>query len=248
MQITEITVEIPAPDGTPGGFLYYPAGEERWPGVIHLTDIGGIRPASREMAKRLAAAGYCVLQPNVFYRTGKPPLFDFPMKMGDERTMNRFQELSGPLTPETMERDASAYVDFLAGRPATRKGAMGVVGYCFTGRMALRTAAERPDKIAAAASFHGGGLFTDAPTSPHTVLPRVRARLYLGHAFGDRSMPREAIEKLERALQSWGGTYASETYSGALHGWTVPDSAAYNEPQAERAFEKLIELFQSSLK
>jgi len=248
MQVTEITVEIPAPDGTPGGFLYYPAGEERWPGVIHLTDIGGIRPASRDMAKRVAASGYCVLQPNVFYRTSKPPLFDFPMKMGEERTMNRFRELSGPLTPETMERDASAYVDFLAGRPATRKGAMGVVGYCFTGRMALRTAAERPDKIAAAASFHGGGLFTDDPTSPHTVLPRVRARLYLGHAFGDRSMPREAIEKLDRALQSWGGTYASETYSGALHGWTVPDSAAYNEPQAERAFDKLIELFQSSLK
>jgi len=248
MQVSEIAVEIPTPDGTPGGFLYHPAGDERWPGVIHLTDIIGIRPASHEMAKRLAGSGYCVLQPNIFYRTGKPPLVNFPIKMGEERTMNRFRELSGPLRPEAMERDASAYVDFLASRPSTRNGAMGVVGYCFTGSMALRTAAARPEKIAAAASFHGGGLCTDSPRSPHTVLPRVQARLYFGHAFEDRSMPDEAIEKLDRALQSWGGAYASETYPDAKHGWTVPDSAAYNQPQAERAFEKLIELFQSSLK
>jgi carboxymethylenebutenolidase len=248
MPVTEIAVEIPAPDGTPGGFLYHPAGDERWPGLIHLTDIIGIRAANREMAKRLAAGGYCVLQPNVFYRTGKPPLVDFPVQMGEERTMNRFRELSGPLTPEAVERDASAYVDFLAAQPSTRNGAMGVVGYCFTGSMALRTAAARPEIIAAAASFHGGGLCTDSPRSPHLVLPRVRARLYFGHAFEDRSMPGEAIEKLDRALQAWGGSYASETYSGAKHGWTVPDSAAYNQPQAERAFEKLTELFQSSLK
>jgi len=248
MPVTEIAVEIKTPDGTPGGFLYHPAEGERWAGVIHLTDIGGIRPANSEMAKRLAAGGYCVLQPNVFYRTSKLPVFDFPMKMGEERTMNRFRELGGPLTPEAMERDASAYVDFLAAQPSTRNGAMGVVGYCFTGGMALRTAARRPEKIAAAASFHGGGLATDAPTSPHTLLPRVQARLYFGHAFEDRSMPSEAIEKLDRALQSWGGTYASETYPDAKHGWTVPDSAAYNQARAERAFEKLIELFQSSLK
>jgi len=248
MPVTEIVVEITTPDGTPGGFLYHPEGDGRWPGVIHLTDIIGIRTASREMAKRLAAVGYSVLQPNVFYRTAKPPLFDFPIKMGEEQTMNRFRELSGPLRPEAMERDASAYVDFLASQPSTREGAMGVVGYCFTGSMALRTAAERADKITAAASFHGGGLCTDSPRSPHTVLPRVQARLYFGHAFEDRSMPGEAIEKLDRALESWGGTFASEIYPGAKHGWTVPDSAAYNQPQAERAFEKLTELFQSSLK
>jgi carboxymethylenebutenolidase len=248
MPLTEIAVEIPTPDGAPGGFLYHPAGDGSWPGVIHLTDIVGIRPASREMAKRLAAAGFCVLQPNVFYRTGQPPLIDFPIKLGEERTMNRFRELSRPLTPEAMERDASAYVDFLAAQPSTKKGPLGVVGYCFTGSMALRTAAACPDRIGAAASFHGGGLFTDAPTSPHMALPRVRARLYFAHAFEDRTMPGEAIARLDRALQSWGGAYASEIYPGAKHGWTVPDSAAYNQPQAERAFEKLTELFQSSLK
>lgn len=248
MQVNEQAIEIPAADGTAGGFLYSPASAGKWPGVIHLTDIVGIRPASRDMAKRLAASGYSVLQPNVFYRTGNLPLFDFPFNFGEERTMKRLRDLSGPLTPEAMERDASAYVDFLADLPSVGARAIGVVGYCFTGSMALRAAACRPDRIAAAASFHGGGLYTDAATSPHTVLPRVKARLYFGHAIEDRAMPKEAIEKLERALQSWGGTYASETYAGASHGWTVPDSRAYNETQAERAFEKLAELFSSSLK
>ena len=98
---------------------------------------------------------------------------------------------------------------------------MGVVGYCFTGSMAMRTAAVRPDKIAAAASFHGGGLYTDAPTSPHLTLPRIKARLYFGHATKDQSMPAEAIEKFDAALASWGGKYVSEVYEGASHGWTA---------------------------
>jgi carboxymethylenebutenolidase len=114
--------------------------------------------------------------------------------------------------------------------------------------MALRTAAVRPDQIAAAASFHGGGLYTDASTSPHALLPRVKARLYFGHATDDRSMPKEAIEKFDRALAVWGGRYESEIYDGARHGWTVPDNPSYNEPQAERAFGKLIDLFDSTLK
>src|SRR4029077_18422167 len=104
---------------------------------------------------------------------------------------------------------------------------------CFAGQMALRAAAARPDRIAAAAAFHGGGLVTDTPTSPHLVLPRVKARLYFGHAVNDRSMPAEAIETLNAALEEWSGLYESDVYDGSLHGWTVPDSAVYNEPQAE---------------
>jgi carboxymethylenebutenolidase len=116
--------------------------------------------------------------------------------------------------------------------------------------MALRIAATRPDRIAAAASFHGGSLYTDAPTSPHLLLPQVKARLYFGHAFEDRSMPEEAIDKLDRALEAWGGEYESEVYEGAHHGWTVPQSgnSAYNQPQAERAFHKLSALFAETLK
>ena len=125
---------------------------------------------------------------------------------------------------------------------------MGVVGYCLTGKMAIYAATSRPDKIAAAASFHGGGLVTDGPDSPHLVLPAIRARLYFGHATNDRSMPEEAIEKLEGALQSWRGRYESEIYESAHHSWTVPDSPVYNQPQADRAFEKLTTLFAQTLR
>lgn len=243
----EAETQIRTDDGTSDGVFFRPEGARRWPGVIHLTDIGGIRPAYREMARRLAGKGYAVLMPNVFYRTGRPPMFDFKPTMGDERTMKRFAELSGPLTPEAMERDASAYVDALAAYDSVTDGPIGVVGYCFTGAMALRAAAARPDKIAAAASFHGGGLFSDAPTSPHLVLPRVKARLYFAHAVQDRSMPQEAIEKLDRALEAWGGKYQSEIYAGASHGWTASDSSVYNQAQAERAFEKVTALLAATL-
>lgn len=244
--MTEQEIEIRTPDGTSDGVLHRSDGSPR-PGVIFLTDIGGIRPSQRGMAQRLAEAGYTVLMPNVFYRTGKPPMLDFPFKPGDERTMKRLAELSGPLTPDAFERDAVAYVDFLAAQISTSEGKMGVVGYCFSGAAALRTAAARPDRIAAAASFHGGRLFTDAPDSPHLVLPRVKARLYFGHATEDRSMPADAIEKFNHALEAWGGEYESEVYEGAHHGWTVPDNPSYNQPQAERAFAKLTELFAKTL-
>jgi len=244
----EEEIEIRTSDGTADGFLYRAQGERRLPGVIHLTDIGGVRSSHREMARRLAEKGYAVLMPNVFYRTGKPPVLDVKLGMGDERTMKRFRELTAPLTPEAVERDARAYVNFLAGHSAASRGPIGVVGYCFTGAFAMRTAAAEPDKVAAVASFHGGGLYTDAPTSPHLVLPRIKARLYFGHATNDRSMPQEAIEKFDRALDAWGGKYQSEVYEGAFHGWTVPDAPIYNQAQAERAFEKLTELFANTLK
>jgi carboxymethylenebutenolidase len=165
--------------------------------------------------------------------------------------MKRIAELSAPVTPEAMERDASDYVEFLSAQDSVSEGVMGVVGHCFTGSMAVRTAAACPDRIAAAASFHGTRLFTDDPTSPHLVLPRVKARLYFAHAVEDKSMPEEAIEKLDRALEAWGGSgnrYESEVYEGAYHGWTALDSPVYNESQADRAFRKLTELFVETLK
>ncbi|MGE5242874.1 MAG: dienelactone hydrolase family protein [Betaproteobacteria bacterium] len=237
----EQDVEIRTPDGTADGVLFH-AEQRRQPGVIHLTDIGGIRPATRAMARRVAELGYTVLMPNVFYRTARPPVIAYPINMADERTAKRFGELAGPLTLDAMERDGSACVDFLAAQPSAADGPMAVVGHCFTGAMALRIAASRPDRIAAAASFHGGNLFTDKPTSPHLALPRVKARLYFAHASQDRTMPAEAIAGFERALAQWGGRYESETYDGAFHGWTVSDSPVYNQPAAERAFDKVREL------
>jgi len=245
--VIEEKIEIRTSDGISDGFLYRPDDKGRHPGVIHLTDIAGIRPSQEDMARRLAGEGYAVLVPNVFYRTGKPPVFDFPRKFGDEQTMKRVAELSAPLTPDAMARDASAYVDFLAAHDFVSKGGMGVVGYCLTGKMALYAAKARPDKIAAAASFHGAGLATDAADSPHLALPAIQAALYFGHATNDRGMPAEAIEKLDRALAAWGGQYESEVYEGASHSWTVPDSPVYNQPQAERAFAKLTQLFAETL-
>ncbi len=247
--MTETAIELQTADGTVDGFFYHPGGGRR-PGVVYLTDIGGIRDSNRGMARRLAGEGYAVLLPNVFYRTGRPPVLDFPVKMGDEKTMKRLGELRGPLTPEAVARDGSAYVEFLAGRDDVAVGPMGVVGFCATGPMALRMAAARPDRIAAVASFHGGGLWTDDPASPHRLLPQlmVGARLHFGHAVEDRSMPAAAIAKLDEALEAWGGVYESEVYEGAHHGWTVPDSPVYNEPQAERAFAKLKALFGAALR
>jgi carboxymethylenebutenolidase len=243
----EETVANPTRDGIADGVLFRPGGDGRHPGVIYLTDIGGIRAAPIAMARRVAELGYVVLVPNAFYRTARPPLFDFEPDFKDARTMARFGELAAPLTPEAMERDGAAYADFLNAHPWVKAGQIGVVGYCFTGALALRTAAARPSRIGVAASFHGGGLVNDTALSPHLVLPRVRARLYFGHAENDRVMPKEAIETLDRALEHWGGHYESEVYEGAAHGWTVPDSPVYNETQAERAFAKLTALLAIAL-
>ena len=238
----ETAVTIQTPDGSADAVLLHPEGQGPWPGVLHLTDVFGIRPAHMEMARRLAQQGYAVLVPNLFYRSARPPVFDFTPQMGDPRTMERFRELTGPLTPEAQLRDASAYVDALAAQPAVGPGPISVVGHCFSGSMALRAAAERPDRIGVVASFHGGSLCTDAPTSPHLLLSRVRAELYFGHADQDRSMPAEAIARLEEALAAWGGRWTSEVYVGASHGWTVPGGQMYHPEQAERAFETLCTL------
>jgi carboxymethylenebutenolidase len=243
----EQPLDIQTADGTCDAVLIRPDDEARRPGIIHLSDIRGLRPAHLDLSRRIAALGHVVLAPNAFYRTARPPLFDFVLAPGDERTMKRFAELSTPLTPDAIDRDASGYVDALAAQASVADGPMGVVGHCFGGGLALRTAAARPDRIAAVASLHGGRLFTDAPTSPHLVLPRVKARLYFGHATNDGSMPQEAIDKLTRALEAWGGAYESEVYAGAGHGWTMSDMKPYDPPRAERAFEKVAALFAATL-
>jgi carboxymethylenebutenolidase len=245
--LIEQSVLVSTPDGAAESTLFVPDLGKRHPGVLYFVDIAGVRPANLSMARRVAEQGYAVLVPNLFYRTSKLPVFDFPLKFGEERTTKRLAELSTPLTPDAMERDASAYVNFLASRDGVGPGPMGVVGFCFSGSMAMRAAAARPDRIAAVASFHGGRLFADQPTSPHRELPRIEARLYFGHAFDDKSMPAESIAKFEEALKAWGGRYESEAYKGALHGWTVPGGHAYDHPQAERAFERLTQLFRETL-
>jgi carboxymethylenebutenolidase len=246
--LTENAVEIRTADGTSDAVIIRPSGDGAWPGVLHLSDIRGLREAHLQLSRRIAALGYVVLTPNVFYRTARPPVFDFPFKPGDERTMKRFAELSGPLTPESQDRDAASYVDSLRAQSSVGTGTLAVVGHCFTGGMALRAAASRPDRVALAVSLHGSRLATDAEGSPHRLLPRIssKARLYFAHATNDGSMPAPAIETLTRALADWGGPYESEVYPAA-HGWTMPDAAAYDAAQADRAFEKVKSLLSTTL-
>jgi carboxymethylenebutenolidase len=238
---------ISLPDGSTDAFLFSTVGECR-PGVMFLTDIGGIREAELTKAQRLAEQGFSVLVPNIFYRTAKPPVMPFPADFGSEPVQKRMQELRGPLTPEAIVRDAHAYVDFLTSQPTVADGPVGVVGYCFSGAMAMRIAAECPDKVSAMGSFHAARLYLENdPNSPHLLLPKIKARLYFGHAVQDKGMPAEAIAKFEDALRKWGGQFKSETYEGAYHGWTTLDSPVYNQPQAKRAFQKLRDLLEKTL-
>jgi carboxymethylenebutenolidase len=227
-------------DGAAKSYLY--TGGQRGRGVVFLTDAGGIRRSSREAAARLCEHGYTVLMPNMFFRVGDPPFFTPPMDFKDPAVRATFAKLSGSLPPSAVEQDARSFVSFLRALPETAAAPLAVVGHCMSGAMALRGAAACPDEIGLAVSFHGGRLYTDAPDSPHTVLPRVKARLYFGHAVDDGSMPQEAIDKLGDALKAWGGRYENEVYEGALHSWTSSDSPVYHPAQAERAFQKLLAL------
>jgi carboxymethylenebutenolidase len=240
----ETRLEIPT-IGTETLFLR-PDDIADFPGVIFLTDIWGIRPANIGVAKRLADRGFAVLMPNVFHRYSRitPDGFE---RDGEGEKMEALHALFAALTPGQMVSDGKAYVDFLLAQKGVKPGKVGVVGYCFTGQMAVRMAAAVPDRIAAAASFHGGFLVTDKPDSPHRILSSIKARLYFGHAVEDSSATPEQVKTLESALRDWHGAFQSEVYEGARHGWTVPGCDVYNEIQAERAFEMLVELFEATL-
>lgn len=243
----EQKLEISLADGRAEALLLRPDGVADFPGVVFLTDVWGVRAANIGVARRLAAKGFAVLMPNAFFRYAKlrPGGFE-PQDHAEQQ--KALQALFAALTPAQMESDGAAYVDFLLAQKGVGQGPVGAVGYCYTGQMALRIAAARPDKVAAAASFHGGFLVTDNPDSPHRVLPRIKARLYFGHAVEDASATPGQVAILEAALRDWHGAFQSETYDGALHGWTVPGRDVYNELQAERAFEKLVELLDATLK
>jgi carboxymethylenebutenolidase len=249
----ETKLDAVGADGMAESFLYTPAGEDSssgkaWPGVLYLTDIWGIRPANQTMAQRVADQGYAVLMPNIFYRSDALPIMPpGEPDIGNPAVLRRLSHLLAAVDADRMRRDSAAYAEFLLALPQVRGGKIAVVGYCFSGQFALRTAAAAPELVVAAASFHGGHLVTNAADSPHTELPRVRAELYFGHAVEDQSMPPAAIEKLDDALKGWGGAYQSEVYEGARHGWCVPGRPVYDRTQSERHFAKLFDLLKRQL-
>jgi carboxymethylenebutenolidase len=244
----EKKIDIKTPDGVADAYLYAPEPGGAWPGVIMYVDAMGVRGTFQDMARRLAGEGFAVLLPNVYYRSGRLPLADHDLNITDEKDKAVIQQLMGKLTPEAMRKDGAAYVDALAGESVVKRGKVGVVGFCMSGAMAVRTAAVRPDRVGAAASFHGGRLATDDPESPHRLAPQIKAQLYFGFATEDQSMPEEAIKKLRAALDDAGARYASDVYDGARHGWVVKDHRMYNPAQAERAWKHMLALFKEALR
>jgi carboxymethylenebutenolidase len=254
LETTETDVEIKTPDGTCDAAFIHPKSGSH-PGVLIWPDAFGLRPSMRAMGRRIAAEGYSVLVPNPFYRISKAPFTDasnFNFQNPDD--MAKLRPLMASVNaPGNAEKDAAAYVAFLdAQKQVKAKKKIGTQGYCMGGALVVRTAAALPDRIGAGASFHGGGLVTDKPDSPHLLAPKIKARMYFGIAANDDSRQPDAKDKLKDAFAAANVPAEIEVYP-AQHGWCVPDMPVrdgvpiYNKPEAERAWAKLVALYKAAL-
>jgi carboxymethylenebutenolidase len=256
LPVVETNVEVKTPDGTCDAAFIHPTTGTH-PAVVIWPDAFGLRPSMRDMGKRIAAEGYSVLVPNPFYRLAKAPVFDDPSKFnfGNPADMARLTPLMASINaPGAAERDAVAFIAFLDGqRQVDRAKKVGTQGYCMGGPLVMKTAAAVPNRVGAGASFHGGGLVTDQPTSPHLLAPKIKARMYFGVASNDDMRQPDAKDKLKEAFAAAKVPAEIEVYSGSLHGWCVPDmplqngNPIYNKPDAERAWTKLVALYKAAL-
>jgi carboxymethylenebutenolidase len=240
-------IDVETEDGVADAYLVGTGGDEKRPAVLLIVDAFGLRPQIEGMADRIADAGYVVLAPNVFYRAGRAPVLsldglDDPEKRGP--LLEKLRPLMAELTTERIERDARAYLDVLED---AGKGPVAITGYCMGGRLGWRIVAAHGERVAALGAFHTGGLVTDDADSPHLSAGDLSADLYFGFADNDGSMTAENIETLEGALDSAGADYRSELYEGAMHGYTMADTPAYDEASAERHFGALFELLERTI-
>jgi carboxymethylenebutenolidase len=241
------TAEITTQDGVADAYLAR-LDDQPHPGVLLIMDAFGLRPTIDEMADRIAADGYVVLAPNVFYRAGRSPVLPLPDLTDPEQRTSFFQSLRPlieQLTPERLAADGAAYLDFL-GQVAS-PGPVAITGYCMGVRVGWWIAASHPDRVAALAGFHPGRLVADDPDSPHRSAADVKAELYFGFADQDPSMTAEQIATLEQSLDEAGAHYRAEVYKGARHGYTMADGAAYDEAARERHFRELRALLERTL-
>jgi carboxymethylenebutenolidase len=248
--VIDSDVQVQTQSGVCDAALVHPQGTGRWPAVILFVDAFGLRPAMRDMAKRLAADGYTVLVPNPYYRSTKAPGIDPGFDFTNPADRAKLEVLRAPITSDAVMQDATAYVKFLDSQTSVdKKAKMGVVGYCMGGPMTLQAAAANPARIGAGASFHGGGLVTDKPDSPHLLVPKIKAQYYFGIAANDDQRQPDAKTKLEEAFHAAHLPAKIEVYEGTLHGWCVKDmplqagKPIYNEAQAERAWNELVVLY-----
>ncbi|MDX3129703.1 dienelactone hydrolase family protein [Streptomyces europaeiscabiei] len=240
-------LRIPTTDGQADAFAAFPDRGERHPGVLMYTDGFGIRPVLREMARELAGHGYYVLVPNLFYRYGPAPVLELPEHIGEEvrpAVMARLMPLIQAHTTERALSDADAYLRFLTSRPEVGAGPVAVTGYCIGGLLAMRTAAAHPGQVAAVAGFHGP-VGADGPDSLHRHLPKLTAKVHLGHAETD--MTPEALAELAQALDAAGVDHTSEIYPGTVHGFTMSDTDAFNPSALQRHWDRLLTLLDRTL-
>ena len=245
--VVEKDIEVKTADGTADAALFYPSGKGTWPAVLIWTDIAGLRPAFRDMGRRLASQGYVVLVPNPFYRSVKgvvaTPGFDFSKPEDRARVMGYRQAM----TNDGIDKDAAAYVALLDSLPQTnKKKKVGVQGYCMGGPLSFRTAAAAPSRIGAVGSFHGGGLTTKNPDSPHLLIPKSNASYLVCIAQNDDKNQPESKDILKAAFAEARRPATVEVYP-ANHGWCVKGSAVYDEASAEKAWAELLALYKKTL-
>ncbi|MDT0305291.1 dienelactone hydrolase family protein [Streptomonospora wellingtoniae] len=248
MPATTLQIQIPTSDGQADAFAAFPDRGERHPGVLLYTDAFGLRPELEARARELAEQGYYVLVPNLYYRHGPAPATELPEHIGEEvRTaiIGRLMPLIEQHTPERILRDADAYLRFLTTRPEVGVGPVGVIGYCVGAALAMRTATAHPGRVAALAGFHPGFVVTDAPDSPHRLVPRLTADVHLGLAEGD--LTPEATSELNHALDAAGRDYTTEVYPGTVHGFTMSDTDAFDPSALQRHWDRLLPLLARAL-
>lgn len=235
-------IDVQATDGSAQAWVSAPDDGSKHPGVLFFMDAIGLRPQLHDMADRIASWGYVVMVPNVFYRRGSAQDTSPSAPLDSDEARAAFFEDAMPrvneLTPDQSRPDTDHWLDALTSRDDVSTP-IGVVGYCMGARLAIRAACDHPDLVMACAGFHGGGLVVDGPESPHAGLAKARAEFVFGHADNDSSMPPEAIDRLGETLGAAGLMARNEVYIGAPHGYSMADTAAYNDEAAERSFREL---------
>ncbi len=247
LEVEESEVEIKTPDGTADAYFVHPA-KGAHPGVLVWPDIFGLRPAFRQMGKRLAESGYSVLVVNPFYRTKKAPTAPEHPDFNDPATRQALTSLMGSLTPERVVTDAEAFIPYLDSQRAVhKKRKMATTGYCMGGPFTFRTAAAFPDRIGAGGSFHGANLVTNGPDSPHLLVAKMKAQYLICIADNDDMRQPEAKNVLADAFAKAHLQAEIEVYKGAQHGWCAIDSRVYNHDQAEKAWSRMLVHFKQAL-
>lgn len=245
--MTHRSVEIETEDGTCPAALSIPTGAGPWPAVVMFPDAGGMRETMRQMGERLSGLGYVVLVPDFYYRNGPYEPVDMRTAFQAKESMERVMRMARSYSADMVARDARAWIDYLASLPEKKQGGVGTTGYCMGGRLSLITAANLGERVAAAASFHGGNLAKeDDPDSPHHKAAAIKATVYVAGAIEDQSFPDEQKDRLDKALTSAGVAHTIETYP-AHHGFAVADNASYDEAAAERHWKAMEDLFGSVL-